>query len=144
MHNEIVLIVDDDDIDHALLKRLLKQISPRPEVISLYDGDEAIEWLETVANGGRTSSPLPSVILLDLHMPRVDGYAVMRSLDAMLEKTPWLPRVFVMLCEGARLERDQCQKFMCVAGFVTKHPSSGQELMTILRPYLQSKHNLDQ
>lgn len=69
-----VLIVDDDDAIRAMLAKVVERIGV--EVDTARDGVEAIELLE--ADGY-------SAVLLDLMMPRVDGYGV---LSHMMENDP--------------------------------------------------------
>jgi CheY-like chemotaxis protein len=71
-HN--VLVVDDDTAIRHLLKGLLEDEGY--QVAAARNGREALELLRTRANLG------PHVILLDLMMPILDGYAVMETLAA--------------------------------------------------------------
>lgn len=76
-----ILIVDDERDVHTLLAELLR--SEGYEVVSAADGAEALEYL-------RTATTLPSLILLDLVMPNVDGWQFLeeRSLDPRLAAIP--------------------------------------------------------
>ncbi|MCA9752653.1 MAG: response regulator [Gemmatimonadetes bacterium] len=72
-----VLVVDDDPEDREFTQRALEQLGPRVDCKFASDGDAAIRFLEAHADAdlGR-----PSVVLLDLNMPRVDGRGVLRYL----------------------------------------------------------------
>ena len=66
-----ILIVDDDEPIRAMLAKIVGRQDL--DVVTARDGAEAIERIDE--NGF-------SVILLDLMMPRVDGYGVLRHLQA--------------------------------------------------------------
>jgi two-component system OmpR family response regulator len=76
----ILVVEDEPDIREILIASL----SPMAEVEAAADGLEALELL---ARG-----PAPSVILLDLRMPRLSGEGVLRA----LEGTPGRPPVVTM------------------------------------------------
>ena len=76
------LIVDDSDDDRFFLERELKKVLPRSSVVGiLRDGEGAVEYLNgTGPFGNRALFPLPDVMLLDLKMPRMNGFDVLRWL----------------------------------------------------------------
>lgn len=62
-----IFLVDDSEAEQFLYKSIIEVFDPEVEVISAYDGQEAIELL---TNG----TVIPDVILLDINMPRVNGF----------------------------------------------------------------------
>jgi CheY-like chemotaxis protein len=78
-----VLIVDDDENDFLLVKRVFEKALPDWRVFHAPGGVEAIAYL-----GGdppyfdRSRYPLPTIVLLDIKMPLVDGYEVLRWIRA--------------------------------------------------------------
>lgn len=73
------ILVVEDNADHALLVRLAaERVDPSLDIVVCPDGQEAVDLLSGVAPyGDRTAHPLPALILLDLIMPRLDGFAVL-------------------------------------------------------------------
>ena len=78
-----VLIADDSEVERFLLKRAIEKGAPRMRVVSeLETGDELIAYL--VGEGrfaDRTQHPLPSLVFLDLRMPRKGGLEVLQWLQ---------------------------------------------------------------
>ena len=72
-----ILLIEDND-DHAeLIARLLDRVGGR--VVRVVDGDEAMGYL--AANSARDEPRgNPSLVLLDLRLPKMDGIAVLRQL----------------------------------------------------------------
>jgi len=67
-----VLVVDDDAQSRELTKTHIQQLNV--EVFEAANGREALDWLG--------ANPLPSLILLDLMMPEMDGFMVLEQLAA--------------------------------------------------------------
>jgi signal transduction histidine kinase/DNA-binding response OmpR family regulator len=68
-----ILIVDDDPEMVRLLARMIRSRSHRHQVLRAYGGKAALELLV---------ERRPDVVILDLVMPEVDGYAVLREMRA--------------------------------------------------------------
>jgi len=64
-----ILVVDDEPTDTYLLRRTLKEAGVANPVIGCSDGEEAIRFLEGAKFGGQR----PSLIFLDMKMPRMNG-----------------------------------------------------------------------
>ncbi|GAB2551455.1 response regulator [Spirosoma aerophilum] len=81
-HCEVVLIDDDDD-DFYLLQHAFHVYSKQITLHHLTDGSRLLSPFQT-------ATTLPSLVLLDMHMPGVDGYEVLRSLksDVNLKNIP--------------------------------------------------------
>jgi DNA-binding response OmpR family regulator len=73
-----VLVVEDNP-DHALLLRIaVERTMPDVAVRVVGDGVEAISYLEGVGPyADRGASPYPDLVMLDLVMPRLDGFGVL-------------------------------------------------------------------
>jgi CheY-like chemotaxis protein len=75
MNNRLPILLADDSEDDALLVRLaLKKAGISNELLVAQDGQEAVDYLE------RTEDALPGLLILDLKMPRVDGFEVLERL----------------------------------------------------------------
>lgn len=75
MDNRTVLLVEDNPDDEALTLRALRKHNITNVVVKR-DGAEALDYLL----GG--ADPLPTVVLLDLKLPKLDGLEVLRRLRA--------------------------------------------------------------
>lgn len=77
-----VLIVDDSEDDRLLMERELKRSLPTCTIVGkAHHGEMAVDYLSGFAEfADRSVFPLPDVILLDLKMPRMTGFDVLRWL----------------------------------------------------------------
>jgi len=71
-------IIDDDKIFQMIIKQQLKKIYQVEDIKSLFDGEEGINHIQELLSNGT----LPDVILLDINMPDMDGYAVCQQLQS--------------------------------------------------------------
>jgi CheY-like chemotaxis protein len=92
-NHKSILLVEDNPDDEALAIRALKRHHIGNEIVVARDGVEALDYLfGTGIYEGRDTSNKPTVILLDLKLPRVDGLEVLRRLRSD-ERTRLLPIV---------------------------------------------------
>lgn len=80
-----VLLVDDDPEHILLTRRVLQRGSPATEIDSVRDGESAIEYLRARAADATRRSP--ELVVLDLHLPKMQGLEVLRTIkgDAQLK-----------------------------------------------------------
>jgi two-component system, response regulator len=88
----VVLLVDDDANFAELTRAILLQgEGVTDEVLLARDGVEAIEYL---FYPGRAATEMPGLVLLDLNMPRMDGFRVLSKMRAA-EQTMFIPVVIL-------------------------------------------------
>jgi CheY-like chemotaxis protein len=93
MTDRFILLVEDNPDDEELTMLSLRKNSLAHEIVVVRDGVEAIEFLFGMGqHAGRDTSRLPTVILLDLKLPKLDGLGVLKRLRAD-ERTRMLPVV---------------------------------------------------
>src|ERR1700733_12556226 len=74
----VVLIVDDDPDDIELMQLAFQKAKAPCGLMSVHDGMEAIKYLSGEDKyADRTRFPMPMLVLLDLNMPRVNGFEVL-------------------------------------------------------------------
>jgi CheY-like chemotaxis protein len=124
LENKLILLVEDNPDDEALTLRALKKNNIANEVVVARDGVEALDYLfGTGAHAGRDMSVMPQVILLDLKLPKVDGFEVLRRLRAD-ERTKFLP---VVILTTSNEEKDRLNGYGLGANsFVRKPVEFGQ------------------
>lgn len=75
----LILVVDDREDDIIMLKRAFKKANVLNPIQVTRSGEEAISYLKGEDRyENRSEFPLPDLILLDLKMPAVDGFDVLR------------------------------------------------------------------
>jgi CheY-like chemotaxis protein len=91
--SKVILLVEDNSSDEKLTVVAFKKCGVGNEVVVVRDGADALDYLfATGKYEGRDASVLPSVMLLDLKLPRIGGLEVLRRVRAD-ERTRLLPVV---------------------------------------------------
>jgi CheY-like chemotaxis protein len=79
----LILLVDDSEDDVFLIRKAFAKAKVRNPIHAVSDGEEAIAYLNGEGKyENREEYPLPILILLDLSMPRMDGFGVLRWIRA--------------------------------------------------------------
>ncbi len=93
MEAKLVLLVEDDANVEVLTLRALGKIHNANQVLVARDGLEALDYLfGTAVDAQRNDRLLPRVVLLDLDLPKVDGFEVLRRIRSEA-RTKTLPVV---------------------------------------------------
>lgn len=79
-HKEILLVEDNPD-DVELTRIAFEEAKVANSLVVVRDGAEALDYLfARGAYAGRDPDDLPSIVLLDLNLPRVDGREVLQAI----------------------------------------------------------------
>ena len=88
----IVILLVEDDMAHAeIVRRNLEDFRVANKIVHVTDGQVALDYLfQWDRYADAVAHPKPSLILLDLRLPKVDGIEVLRSLksDEQLRRIP--------------------------------------------------------
>lgn len=110
-----ILIVDDDADDAYLLERRLGQAGLKNPLLQFRDGEELIAFLEG------EPQRVPSLLLLDLKMPKVDGFDVL----TWLGKQSGHPQMPVAVVTSSHRPADRARaKAAGAATYFEKFPSA--------------------
>jgi two-component system response regulator len=77
-----MLVADDDENDLRMIARALPENEPAYPVTFVRDGGEALDFLQGRGPFAHNPPERPGVLLLDLHMPRCNGWDVLRAVRA--------------------------------------------------------------
>jgi CheY-like chemotaxis protein len=116
---KVILLVEDNRDDEALMLRALKKNSIGNEVVVARDGEEALDFLfGTGAHDGRDTTVLPQFMLLDLNLPQMSGLDVLRSIRTD-ERTKLLP---VVVLTSSKEDEDIIKSYSLGANSYVRKP----------------------
>ncbi len=99
----LILIAEDREDDILLIRRALQKAGVRNPIQIVRNGDEAIAYLKgETKSSSREGCRLPSLLLLDLKMPRMDGFEVLR----WIRQQPGLKALRVIVLTSSEDIRD--------------------------------------
>ena len=138
--NETILLVDDSENDLILMRAAFKKAEFNNPLREVRDGEEAIAHLKGERPyGDRAKYPLPVVMLLDLNMPKKNGFEVL----TWVRTQPSLKNLsIIILTASVRMEDVQKAYDLGAHSFLVK-PASLEKLVGMircLRDWLEINH----
>ena len=106
-----ILLVEDNELDVMTVKRALKDLDIKNQLVCTANGEEALEYLNN--NGNKK----PCIILLDLNMPKMNGIEFLKiaKADDTLKQIP------VVILTTSSHQQDIIESFeLNVAGYIVK------------------------
>ena len=100
--NKPILIVDNDAEDVHTFKKAFRKAGYWKKIVSFKNGIELLEYLLAM-----TSVEYPSLILLDLNMPLVDGWKVLRE----IKRYKYLNGIPIIIFTTSTSEKDKPSRF---------------------------------
>ena len=109
-----VMLVDDDETDQLIYKRVIARAGKLGEVISFYYADEALDFLK------RDDRRKIDVIFLDINLPRMSGFEFLETATQELGER-FAEAVIVMLTTSLNpKDRERADEFEVVKSFINK------------------------
>lgn len=125
-----ILYADDDCDDHFFLRESITCTGLPADIVYLTDGDQVIHYLE------KAGDDLPSLIVLDLNMPRMNGKQTLERLktDTRYADIP----VIILSTSNNRMDKEFCTS-RGAASYLVKpgHFEGYQEVVRNFVPFLQ-------
>jgi len=126
MEERVILLVEDNPDDEALTLRALKKNNITNKIVAAHDGVEALDYLfGTGMYAGRDTSVAPELILLDLKLPKIDGFEVLKKLRAD-ERTKLLP---VVILTSSKEQQDIVNGYGLGANSYVRKPVDFQDFV---------------
>ena len=118
-----VLVIDDEPGDVDLVRRALLNGPYDCHVTVANDGVDGLKMIRQDDDAALPPSPLPDLILLDMHMPRMDGCEFLET----VKHDPLLAHIPVVMMTTSSAESDVDRAYdLGAAGFLTKPASVAQ------------------
>ncbi len=124
-----ILVAEDDPTDAFFLQRAFAKGGIPVELHFVRDGQEAIDYLRGEPPfDARSAHPLPSLLLLDLKMPRLNGFDVLN----WLKRQPGLKRLSVVIFSSSEESEDINKSYDLGANSYLVKPHAMEDLAKIV------------
>ena len=128
--NKTILLVEDNPDDATLTLRAFKRNNMLNPIVVARDGVEALDYVfARGAYAGRDAKALPTVILLDLKLPKLDGLNVLKAVRGN-ERTKLIP---VVIMTSSKEEQDLIQSYSLGANSYVHKPIDFTEFVEAVR-----------
>ena len=127
-----LLIVEDSEDDIFFIQRIFRQIEARCALKFARDGIEAIDYLAGAGQfSDRDEHPIPTMILMDLKMPRKNGFEVLEWMRQQAD-IALIPTVVVT---SSTLQDDITRAYRLGANAVMNKPVDKDSLTQMLKSF---------
>jgi CheY-like chemotaxis protein len=127
--NKTILLVEDNEDDVFMFRRVLKKALIANPVQVVTDGQQAIDYLSgTDGFSDRAKFPLPFLVFLDLKLPYRDGFEVL----AWMRQQRSLNSVVVVILTGSDETRDHQQAYALGARSYLVKPPTPEEVRRLM------------
>lgn len=124
-----VLLAEDDENDVLLMQRAFKKVRKSDSLRVVHDGEAAIDYLSGRHQFvNRVDHPLPSLVILDLKMPRKSGFEVLE----WLKTQPSLKRIPTIVLTSSSQQRDILKAYDLHANSYLVKPNAFDELVRLM------------
>jgi len=113
----LVMLVDDNDTDNFISKRIIEITNFSSSVVIKNSGKSALDYLEEHRDD---SSMLPDIIFLDINMPIVDGFVFLYEYEKFSNMVKDKCRVIILSSSDNKRDIDKIVNNDFVIKFVTK------------------------
>jgi len=129
-HEPVILLVEDNPDDEELTRLALTESNIANRLYVVSDGQEALDWLFCQGqHAGREPCHIPSMVLLDLKLPKLDGLEVLKAMRAD-ERTKRMP---VVILTSSREERDILEGYNLGANSYIQKPVDFEQFTHAIR-----------
>lgn len=126
---KFILLAEDDPVVAELVMHALATASPAPRVVHVKDGVDTLNFLYSREQYVKRAPGRPTVVLLDVKMPRLDGLEVLRQVkaDEQLKAMP------VVMLTSSQDERDVRESYQLGANAYVVKPVEFRRFLAVLR-----------
>ena len=130
MKKPVLLVAEDNALDAMLLQRVIERCGDPFVMAHAEHGEAAIEYLQGAGRyADRAQFPAPDILLLDLKMPRKDGFAVLR----WRRENPTFARLPIIVFSSSNLAADITLAYSLGANSYIVKATSGERLERMIR-----------
>ena len=112
-----IVIVEDDPGDTLLAQEVLNELRLKDQSLVLNSAEDAVDFLRAQGRYANRAPGLPHVILIDLKMPGMDGFALLEELKSDAELKP-IP-VLVLSSSDERVDVERARA-LGASGYLVK------------------------
>jgi CheY-like chemotaxis protein len=112
-----ILLVDDNEMDNFVAKRHIEKTNLAEQITIKLSGKQAIDYLNDLQ---KSEQPFPEIILLDINMPVMDGFAFLNKFNTYPSQLINKSCIFILTSSSDSNDRHEAQRFNLVKGYFVK------------------------
>ncbi|MGB3589324.1 MAG: response regulator [Tunicatimonas sp.] len=113
----LVLLIDDNDTDNFISRRVIELTEFAERVIVKSSGQQALDYLQENA---QSPNEIPDLIFLDINMPIMDGFMFLYEFETLPPEIQQKPKVIILSSSEDRRDVDKIITNKAVVKYITK------------------------
>ncbi len=123
-----ILLIEDNPDDRELMKLAFAEINIQHNLIGVSDGIEALNYLLKAERNQDIASLMPSLILLDLNLPKLNGIEILRLIRTNF-RTKFIP---IVIISSSTEPQDLIDSYISGCNSYIRKPISFTELQNVV------------
>lgn len=113
-----VLLVDDNEADHFISRRIMQKVDLAENYVEVYNGEEALEYVRSGGPGG--ASGQAELIFLDINMPRMNGWEFVDEFRRLPSELQTARIVMMLTTSNNDRDRTKAREAGVIKSFINK------------------------
>ena len=122
-----LLVIDDDDINIFIIKKIVEKTGFDIDMVSKNNGQQAIDYLKQTIS---SNLPLPQLILIDINMPVMNGWEFIEAYQELDFKKE--ADLYILSSSVYENDIEKTKSYSSVKGFISK-PLSIERLTELIK-----------
>lgn len=111
-----MLVIDDDDINIFIIKKVIEKTGYEVDMISKSNGQLAVDYLSSIAQNVEI---FPHIILVDINMPVLNGWEFLEAYEKLDILKPSI-HLYMLSSSVYEYDIEKAKTFKSVNGFISK------------------------
>jgi len=124
------IVIDDTELDHFIAKKMISHADKQFEVAAFYEAMSALDYIKS--EDALIKNDANTMILLDIYMPIMDGYAFLDAFEALDPAIRAKYYIVALTTSHQPTDMNRMGAYKSVKGFLSK-PLLAEDLSAIIR-----------
>lgn len=133
-----ILLVDDNEATNLLNRRIIERSGITAAIKVAKNGEEALHYFERARGAERSECPFPDLVLLDINMPRMNGWEFLDAFRSYKYHLPQQTVIYILTTSPNPDDVVKSETYTEVAGFLEK-PLTRTMMQTIVDRHFVSR-----
>lgn len=113
-----VIVIEDQPVDFFIIQKIMELTNFCNSPMHFSNASQALQYLQKVSN--ENNSDFPEIILLDLNMPIMNGFAFLEEFNRLPKKLLSKTKILIVSSSNNQNDRSRVERYPFVKGYIIK------------------------